>query len=636
MNIYLQSAGIFVMIVIFIFYFIDRKAAVRSNRILFYQGLAIFLSLFLDILSIILINTIPDNIFTTIICKMYLPTTILVAFFGLMYVVNEIAYTSKKNMKPLMITSLVLLVVGTILIFSFPIEIVCNSNGNEMNDFTSGMPIVFTYVFAVGFIVITVALTLMNRKTMYKKRVIAVFIFTGLWLVASLVQFVINYVLTDLGVIILSVSFGETLGYMAIYIMLENPSLNIDKVTGALNERAFTEYIELCLEKNRRAEFFLIDYDTTIVSNSCGVNEFAREVVKLLDFYHSGTIFKTDKNKIIVIRNDNETRKLTDVLFEFKPTLYNNLDIKCEIPFKILYFTNIFLFKNIKEITDAIDYLDSTISRSDQGLVVITKDIVDKIHNKFTMDEKCDFAFSQKKVEVFYQPIYSIKEGSFTSAEALVRMRDTDGTLIYPGSFIEMMEQDGRIIELGQMVFEEVCKFISENDMEALGLHYIEVNLSTIQCIQENLAKTYIDIMEKYNIDPKFINLEITETGHSAKRALLKNMESLRYYGVKFSLDDFGTGNSNLNYIVEMPVDIVKFDRTMVESYFENRIASYVMDSTIHMIKGLGHKIVFEGVESEKQVNVVKILDVDYIQGYYYSKPIEAEAFIEFLKTNNK
>ena len=258
------------------------------------------------------------------------------------------------------------------------------------------------------------------------------------------------------------------------------------------------------------------------------------------------------------------------------------------------------------------------------------------IHKIFEMRKKCDIAFSKRKIEVYFQPIYSNNELSFTSAEALVRLKDEDGKLIYPGDFIEDMEADGRIIELGQIVFEEVCKFISENDMEKLGLHYIEVNLSAVQCMQENLAITYINIMKKYKVDPKYINLEITETAHSTRKTLLRNMNTLTKFGVSFSLDDFGTGNSNLNYVIEMPVNIVKFDKTMVNSYFENKIASFVMNSAVDMIKGLGHKIVFEGIEEEIQIDQLKILKVDYIQGYFYSKPIDKLKFVDFIKKNNK
>ena len=104
------------------------------------------------------------------------------------------------------------------------------------------------------------------------------------------------------------------------------------------------------------------------------------------------------------------------------------------------------------------------------------------------------------------------------------------------------------------------------------------------------------------------------------------------WYGVRFSLDDFGTGNSNLNYIVDMPVDIVKFDRSMTNAYFENGKAKYVMDAAIHMIHGMGLKIVSEGVETEEQYRTMEQLGISHIQGYYFSKPLSEDKFIEFLE----
>ena len=135
-------------------------------------------------------------------------------------------------------------------------------------------------------------------------------------------------------------------------------------------------------------------------------------------------------------------------------------------------------------------------------------------------------------------------------------------------------------------------------------------------------------------MDAKYINLEITESAStSAKKTLLGNMEELIKYGVRFSLDDFGTGQSNLNYIVDMPVDIVKFDKTMINAYFENGKARYVMDAAIHMIHGMNMEIVSEGIETKEQYKVMEDLGIRYIQGYYFSKPLPEEEFIQFLQS---
>ena len=119
-------------------------------------------------------------------------------------------------------------------------------------------------------------------------------------------------------------------------------------------------------------------------------------------------------------------------------------------------------------------------------------------------------------------------------------------------------------------------------------MHYIEVNLSVAQCSDEKLAERYIRIMERYQIDPSNINLEITESATmEMKQTLLANMEKLIAYGVSFSLDDFGTGQSNLNYIVEMPVQIVKFDRVMTQAYFSSQKGRFVMNAAMHMIQDM-------------------------------------------------
>jgi len=636
MNIMLQIAGVVVMIVIFIFYFNDRKAAVKSNRLFLYQGIAIFVSLFLDIFSIVLINTpnMTYTYFTELICRLYLVSCVVVVCLGLYYVLAD-SYLSNKTVLFYRLLAAVLLVVGAVLTMVLPLNVVYDPNG--LNDYTEGLPIVITYVDTFIFMGITVGITIFKRKQMYRKRAVGVCIFIGLWVFGSGVQALFNYVLSDLGIVILSVSFSESLGSLVIYIMLENPSLNLDKVTGVLTKRALEDYLSDCFKKKKETEFLLLEYDNAIASSIMGSDAFSKSVAKILKEFTSKKIFKNDDNNFIVIKSNPSTGKeLEELIDNFKDEFYRKYNIKSEIPFKVIYFKDISLFYNARDVLDSIEFIVKRSKYIDKRVVEVTKKMVEEIHKKFIMDKKCDLAFSKRNIEVYYQPIYSNNDLSFTSAEALVRLKDDEGKLIYPGDFIEEMERDGRIVELGKIVFEDVCKFISENDMEKLGLHYIEVNLSAVQCMQEKLASSYISIMKKYKVNPKYINLEITETAQSNRKTLLKNMATLKEYGVSFSLDDFGTGNSNLNYIVEMPIQIVKFDKNMVNSYFENRIASFVMNYTIEMIKGLGHKIVFEGVEEENQINQVKDMKVDYVQGYFYSKPIDKLAFLDFIENNNK
>ena len=150
------------------------------------------------------------------------------------------------------------------------------------------------------------------------------------------------------------------------------------------------------------------------------------------------------------------------------------------------------------------------------------------------------------------------------------------------------------------------------------------------------LVCKYDEIMKSSHVRPQDINLEITENVPlNHRRILLENMNKLINMGCHFSLDDFGTGESNLNYIVDMPVQIVKFDRTMIQDYFSNERAKVVMKATVKMIKDLGMKIVAEGVETEEQVEGIKELGIDYIQGFYYSVPLSQNDYIKFIEKMN-
>jgi EAL domain-containing protein (putative c-di-GMP-specific phosphodiesterase class I) len=143
--------------------------------------------------------------------------------------------------------------------------------------------------------------------------------------------------------------------------------------------------------------------------------------------------------------------------------------------------------------------------------------------------------------------------------------------------------------------------------------------------------------MENYGVQPSMINLEVTESASiQTRNVFMQNMNRLLDYGVSFSLDDFGNGESNLNYIVDMPVQIVKFDRDMTKSYFEKSKGKLVMETATGMILDMGLKIVSEGVETIKQLEAMKKLGVQYIQGFYFSRPLPKDEFLKFIKEKNQ
>ena len=156
--------------------------------------------------------------------------------------------------------------------------------------------------------------------------------------------------------------------------------------------------------------------------------------------------------------------------------------------------------------------------------------------------------------------------------------------------------------------------------------------MSVIECMKHDMAKRVSDKIEKYGLHPGQINLEITETATVNSPQMLDiNMRKLVEGGVQFSLDDYGTGYSNINYLINLPFHLIKMDKTIVWSSFKNDKAGIALDSSVKMIRKLGFHIVAEGIENAEQAAKLEDIGCEYLQGYYYSKPLSQNDFLNFL-----
>lgn len=251
------------------------------------------------------------------------------------------------------------------------------------------------------------------------------------------------------------------------------------------------------------------------------------------------------------------------------------------------------------------------------------------------VDDIIERAFTNHSFKVYYQPIYSIQKKKFVSAEALLRLIDEKKGFISPEVFIPAAEKSGAIHKIGDFVMEEVCRFIGSDEYKRLGLEYIEINLSVSQCMRHGLSEHILKIMQKYGVTSDQVNLEITETAASYdQNVMAENLSELNSAGISFSLDDYGTGYSNMYRIAALPLKIVKLDKTFVNN--QNSKMWTILQNTVRMIKDLNMEIVVEGVETEDMVNKFSDLKCDFIQGFYFSKPVPQNEFVEFIKKKNK
>ena len=629
MNIKVQFCGAILLMLLTITHWSHRKLKLTAGKV--FQG-CLYASLFCltaDMLSIVAI-VYRDNIpllFAEFVCKTYLMSIILVAVLAVVYVATSVSFhlpNYKKNIAVYVV--LAVIVVG--LIYALPIYM--REDVEKNLAWTDGASVYMTYFGVLMFVTINLVQLFRHKEYIYERQRRTVLVWMMMWVTAACIQGLNNQLLV--------VGFAGALGLTVIFFQFENPELNLDWQTGLFNYAAYTRYGEQLYSGDKKFYVIAVMFENTAwqdaqgPSGSVGAHRMFDTFLELSD----ASVFKIMENEVLLVFSKEESaksawdnfRKSTEnvatATAQGRPSFYYVEDPKC--------------VSSYRELLELLQYV--SLQKKDANLGnfhTIESENVSQMLSERRITQEIVDALEEDRVMVYYQPIFSVEKKCFTSAEALVRIVDREGNLIPPGAFIHIAESNGMIIEIVKRVFEKVCRFFQESKLEDYGVQYIEVNLSVVQCADDKLSDNYIKIMNGINMDPGHINLEITESASlHAKQILISNMEKMIEYGIRFSLDDFGTGQSNLNYIVDMPVEIVKFDRSMIQTYFSSDKAKYVMDAAMQMIHGMGLEIVAEGIETEEQYKKMEEIKIDFIQGYYFSKPLPEQEFLAFLRRENK
>lgn len=232
---------------------------------------------------------------------------------------------------------------------------------------------------------------------------------------------------------------------------------------------------------------------------------------------------------------------------------------------------------------------------------------------------------------IVYQPQVELMTGEIKGYEALLRLKDSD---LSPGEFVPVAEINGSIIRIGRIVTEKVIRQLAEWRDSGMELKPVSINFSANQLHDSGYLQFIDDLMKEYGILPRYIEIEITESIFlENKQATMAFLIKLKEMGISISIDDFGTGYSSLNYLTFLPVDKIKLDRSLSVRFLEMDSIN-VMNSLISLVHSLGLTVIAEGIETAAQVQRLKDAECDYIQGYYYSKPLEPDRIEEIhLKT---
>lgn len=236
-------------------------------------------------------------------------------------------------------------------------------------------------------------------------------------------------------------------------------------------------------------------------------------------------------------------------------------------------------------------------------------------------------ALEANKLEIFLQPLVDSKTRLPVGAEVLSRIRDDDGRIIPPNRFVPIAEKNGKVNQMGEQMLEKACRFLHEHGAQETGLAWLNINLSPVQCMKRDLNENFLAILSATGISPEMIHLEIAERSVNDIPMLEEHIQTLRESGFCFSLDDYGRGFSNLNRIKHLPFVNIKLDVEAVWSYFHEQ--DQLLPGIVRAFREMGYTVTAEGIESEEMADAMTAIGCDYLQGFYFSRPLSTDEYLK-------
>ncbi|WP_159067907.1 putative bifunctional diguanylate cyclase/phosphodiesterase, partial [Clostridioides difficile] len=338
------------------------------------------------------------------------------------------------------------------------------------------------------------------------------------------------------------------------------------------------------------------------------------------DYFAIFCDYKNGRNKII--------RKLDSIR--------NNIESNLSIVFEISLCVGIYFVEedevDIQKAVNKANMARSVAKGKNINYAIYNEDVRNKLSEESMILDDIKIALVKNQFEVYYQPKFSLVNGEMIGSEALIRWNHPEHGFISPAVFIPIAEKSKLILKIGRFVFEKVCTDLSEWKKQGKKIVPVSVNLSRVELYQPDIVKFINKTIQMYNLSSDLIEIEITETVAINELNILKNvLNELRKYGFSISMDDFGTGYSSISCLRDMPIDILKLDKSFLDGIEHDERSRNIAKSIVSLAKSLDLVVIIEGVESKEQAELMKQFGCDLVQGFYFARPMPAKNFLDLL-----
>lgn len=419
-----------------------------------------------------------------------------------------------------------------------------------------------------------------------------------------------------------------------------------DSLSGLANRNSLNEYLEKLIPSAKRDKkefaFLFLDIDHfKTVNDSLGHNvgdELLQNIASIIKKALRSNDFVArigGDEFVIIIQDYNSYLELTNIITRIqeylcKPWIIQTHPVQIACSIGISFYpkdatTSVNLMKN----ADIAMYEAKKLGRNQ--FQFFTQTLNETVQNTILLDQEMKLALKNSEYSLFYQPKIDIKTSKIIGAEALIRWIHPKKGIISPNSFIPLAEENGFIKKLGDWIIDEVLEQHLKWKEKGIDIP-ISINISVKQLFDMNFETKLISKLKLKNIKPSKIDLEITEyLFMEQSNETINKLEKIHDFGVSISLDDFGTGYSSLSYLKKFPIDYLKIDKAFLDD-FNTPDGSIFLETIVKMGQTLKIKVIAEGVETQEQVNYLKDISCDQIQGYFFSKPLSSKDFEKFYE----
>lgn len=420
-------------------------------------------------------------------------------------------------------------------------------------------------------------------------------------------------------------------------------SIEEDRLTGIYNRETFYQRTAALLQKNENVPYDVIyfDIDAFGVINDLFHVETGNLILKTAAFYLqaaagiSGTCGRLETDHFVLCL----PRGTIPV-----ETLIEGLDSTLQslgIAHNVLFYAGVYPVENIylpvDQMIDRARFAERQVHGSHlQRVYVYDAEMREQMLHEQMILRDMEFALQERQFEVYFQPVYSAKEGKILQAEGLVRWQHPSEGLISPGLFIPLFEHNGFIVRLDRYVWEEVAKFLAAEKEQYGHVVPVSVNVSRLNFYNHGLLDFLTELVQRYKLEPWMLQLEITEQSYAENpQQIAQALEEFHARGFIVLMDNFGSGTSSLRVLKDLPIDVMKLDMRFLRGGNEER-ARAILKGIVQTVRAIQTDFIVEGVETDEQVEYLAGIGCDRMQGYHFARPMPQQDFWNLLKETEK